>query len=448
MIAVSGVPKPTEVSTTVPATATGLLSLLSEPSLPLKHFALTRLLAVVDTLWHEIAHALPDLEALSEGVPSSSSSAEEESSRHLAAAVASRVFFHLEEPFQALRLAMESGEEYFHSLLSSTVRGKDAYVDSLIGAAIEAFIAVARHAEMKRNQQLINTASSTSTSSTSTGGDVDMRMTMTTMTDTPMPMPMPMLPTTTTTAKLLLPPNKGGRVDPGLLKSLDPIKLQRLVQVMFQRCFEDENYKQAIGIAMEAREINLLCTILMEAQKRSLASMDHASSSSLYNLYQVLSYAMDMMTDDHLSTMFRQAVLDLVAQHFKALFDSQPLSTLDSSSSSSSSCTMENTVVGKQVLTYPTLSSYSTGMNRTQFANIRMKCIFRFVQIQQRLKRYTTVAMILNRLLYGDTMDSVTSNTVKEEEKDVLLAFQIAFHIVDSGDQYYVEKKSIKSLKL
>ena len=77
----------------------------------------------------------------------------------------------------------------------------------------------------------------------------------------------------------------------------------------------------------------------------------------------------------------------------------------------------------------------------SDFANIRMKCIFRFVQIQQRLKRYTTVATILKRLLYGgDTMDSVTSsNTVKEEEKDVLLAFQIAFHIVDSGDQYYVD---------
>ena len=52
-----------------------------------------------------------------------------------AAAVASRVFFHLEEPAQALRLALEAGERHF-----DIVNDKSAYVETLIAAAVEAYI--------------------------------------------------------------------------------------------------------------------------------------------------------------------------------------------------------------------------------------------------------------------------------------------------------------------
>ena len=45
----------------------GLLALLSEPDPSLVSHALTKLLSVVDALWHEVAEALPDLEAIAEG---------------------------------------------------------------------------------------------------------------------------------------------------------------------------------------------------------------------------------------------------------------------------------------------------------------------------------------------------------------------------------------------
>jgi 26S proteasome regulatory subunit N2 len=85
------------------ATASGWLALLQEPDIALRNHALNKLLDCVDTLWHEVAESLPDLEALAEDADLPLPM------RQTAAAVASRVFFHLGEPSQALRLALDAG---------------------------------------------------------------------------------------------------------------------------------------------------------------------------------------------------------------------------------------------------------------------------------------------------------------------------------------------------
>lgn len=111
------------------ATASGWLALLQESDVALKTHALNKLLACVDILWHEVAEALPDLEAISEddAVPLSM--------RQTAAAVASRVFFHLQEPSQALRLALVAGETHFD------VTTKTPYVERLTRAALDTYCA-------------------------------------------------------------------------------------------------------------------------------------------------------------------------------------------------------------------------------------------------------------------------------------------------------------------
>lgn len=110
------------------ATASGYIALLQEPDVALRKHALTKLLACVDTLWHEVAESLPDLETIAEDLDLPLEM------RQTAAAVASRVFFHLEEPSQALRLALEAGESHFD------LQTKSPYVESLITAALDAYI--------------------------------------------------------------------------------------------------------------------------------------------------------------------------------------------------------------------------------------------------------------------------------------------------------------------
>ena len=110
------------------ATASGWIALLQEPDVALRSHALNKLLGCVDTLWHEVAESLPDLETIAEDLDLPVTM------RQTAAAVASRVFFHLEEPSQALRLALEAGETHFDLNL------KTPYVDRLVTAALDAYI--------------------------------------------------------------------------------------------------------------------------------------------------------------------------------------------------------------------------------------------------------------------------------------------------------------------
>lgn len=122
---------PMSTTATAPApvaTASGYVALLQEPDANLRSHGLNKLLGCVDTLWHEVAESLPDLETIAEDLDLPLAM------RQTAAAVASRVFFHLDEPSQALRLALEAGDAHFD------LQRKTPYVQSLVTAALDAYI--------------------------------------------------------------------------------------------------------------------------------------------------------------------------------------------------------------------------------------------------------------------------------------------------------------------
>jgi len=171
--------------------------MLSEPSPTLQSAALTRLLAIVDTSWHMVAPHLPELEELAENGSSKN--------KDVAAAVASRVFFHLEEPTQALRLALESGK-YFDVLAEE----RSLYVETLVSEAIARYIQLRRAAYEQAN------SSTTST-----------------------------VPTPTSTEE-----------------TMDPEKLSRVVHEMFERCYRDGEYNHALGVALESYETPKVSEIL------------------------------------------------------------------------------------------------------------------------------------------------------------------------------------------
>ena len=133
-------------SSSAVATASGWIALLQEQDPALKSHALNKLLDCVDNLWHEVAESLPDLETIAEDfdlpLPM----------RQTAAAVASRVFFHLDEPSQALRLALEAGEHHFD------IQNRTPYVESLITAALDAYIQERRKLKDEDDSKLSSAA--------------------------------------------------------------------------------------------------------------------------------------------------------------------------------------------------------------------------------------------------------------------------------------------------
>ncbi|TMW67451.1 hypothetical protein Poli38472_011071 [Pythium oligandrum] len=152
----------------------GILALLEEDDHTLKAHALQKLNQVVDAYWAEIADAIPLIESLSDD--------DQFPHRELAASIASKCFFHLEEYGDALRLALGAGKFF-------DVNIKSQYTDTIIATCIDEYIAI-------RSKE-----------------------------------------------------------DEEAEKQLDP-RLTAVVERMFERCYATGEFKQAIGIALEARRLD------------------------------------------------------------------------------------------------------------------------------------------------------------------------------------------------
>mmetsp|Transcript_18770 Transcript_18770/g.37872 ORF Transcript_18770/g.37872 Transcript_18770/m.37872 type:complete len:1131 (-) Transcript_18770:52-3444(-) len=340
------------------ATASGLLALLSEPDPTLVQHALTKLLSVVDTLWHEVAEALPDLEAIAEGgvvggeedednddtsmaVDNSTGAAAvvfDTLTRQKAAALASRVFFHLEEPRQALRLALESGNEYFN-VLSPKVED-EAYVERLVNAAIGEYVKKRR-------------------------GEFDGAVTVV---------------------------SGGTAVEEEEEEELDMDKLQSVVHLMFERCYQDGHYGHALGVAFESMEKEKVAEIL----DRLLTSSSSSTTGSEEKVVSTLKYALQSAQTLITSKNFRVEALTLVAS------------------------TLEQLVLSKN-------GDYSS-TNTKEAACTLVLC-------RQILGEAEAVGKMITLLI-----DATTKATDDEGEDTALLGLQLCFDIVDSGDEAFVTK--------
>eukprot|EP00560_Eucampia_antarctica_P007127 CAMPEP_0197823392 /NCGR_PEP_ID=MMETSP1437-20131217/721_1 /TAXON_ID=49252 ORGANISM="Eucampia antarctica, Strain CCMP1452" /NCGR_SAMPLE_ID=MMETSP1437 /ASSEMBLY_ACC=CAM_ASM_001096 /LENGTH=1035 /DNA_ID=CAMNT_0043422531 /DNA_START=141 /DNA_END=3248 /DNA_ORIENTATION=+ len=224
--------------------ASGLLAMLSEPDVTLQSHALHKLLEKINVLWHEVAEVLPELESIAEEST--------HPARQVAAAVASRVFFHLEEPVQALRLALESSEQHF-----DVVRERQSpYVTCLTGAAVDAYI--------KKKQKQTDELSAEQEDDDES--------------------------------------------------SLDLVKLQKVVELMLERCFADGHYTHALGVALEAREVDKVKQIL----ERCVASCEPSKVQA------TLKYALDAASSHQTaSKKFCEQVLQILVVYLEKQISSQ-----------------------------------------------------------------------------------------------------------------------------
>jgi 26S proteasome regulatory subunit N2 len=199
MMATTMTTTPVAPSSNAVATASGWIALLQEQDTALKAHALKKLLGCVDNLWHEVAESLPDLETIAEDLDLPLQM------RQTAAAVASRVFFHLDESSQALRLALEAGEQHFD------IQNRTPYVESLIAAALDAYIQERRKflQQQEENTNRVRSA----------GNEIGI--------------------------------------------SLD--QLQGMVYRLLDTCCEEGRCDHALGIALEAQETSKLKDILMSS---------------------------------------------------------------------------------------------------------------------------------------------------------------------------------------
>eukprot|EP00457_Paulinella_chromatophora_P001033 gb/GEZN01001035.1/.p1 GENE.gb/GEZN01001035.1/~~gb/GEZN01001035.1/.p1 ORF type:complete len:1045 (-),score=225.72 gb/GEZN01001035.1/:204-3338(-) len=210
------------MATAVLSSATPILSLLDEDQDELKVHALNKLNVLVDEFWAEIASDIAKIETLYED--------ENFKDRSLAAFVASKVFYHLEEFDDALKYALGAG-----SLFDVAI--KSEYVETLMAKCIDEYVKQRKEAEKEDSATVIDE------------------------------------------------------------------RLEAIVSSMFERSFEAREYKQALGIALESRRLDLL-------ERAVMAGGDVAS---------MLQYLFQLSQTVVQSKVFRLKVLELLMRLYQKL---------------------------------------------------------------------------------------------------------------------------------
>jgi 26S proteasome regulatory subunit N2 len=101
-------------------------------------YALKKLELIVDYQWHEIADVIPQIESMVED--------ENFPERSLAAKVGSKVFYHLEEYDDALRLVLEAGDRF-------NINDDSQYVNTLVFRALDIYIQK-RQAQIDKKEEV------------------------------------------------------------------------------------------------------------------------------------------------------------------------------------------------------------------------------------------------------------------------------------------------------
>ena len=187
--------------------AAGMLAMLDSADVRVRGAALRRLYPIVDAHWVEIQESLLKIEEMSE---------ENDFEHHaLASAIASKCFYHMEVYGDALRHALSSGPHF-------DTTEKSQYVDTMLSCCIDRYIS-SRVKSSSSNKA--SDPGSAGSAGGSTGSDTK---------------------------------QKDEEEEDDDFGEEFASQLEKIVQAMFQRCFDDNSYEQALGIALESRRVDMV----------------------------------------------------------------------------------------------------------------------------------------------------------------------------------------------
>ncbi|RMZ79157.1 hypothetical protein DV738_g3530, partial [Chaetothyriales sp. CBS 135597] len=279
--------------------AAGLVGLLSEPDPDLQAFALKQLDNQVDLLWTEIADSVGEIEALYED----GSFAEHE----LAAIVAAKVYYHLEEYNESMAFALGAGK-YFQ------IDKPGEFEDTIISKCVDTWIALSarRDAALVAASTAPSTQLDTAFAASADGGAASMSASLA----SPIT---PFSQTVMAPKSLLSRHNTAATFEPGLDAadegSAEAIiqkrglhkQLNRVVELLFDKCFREKRYGQVVGIAVEARNLEVLRRTILRAAKDD--NQDKAEELIEY----VLNICMSVVQERGLRNDILKLILDLLS---------------------------------------------------------------------------------------------------------------------------------------
>ncbi|KAK7416809.1 proteasome regulatory particle base subunit [Neonectria punicea] len=284
--------------------ATGVLAFLADEEPELKVFALQTLNDDIDTVWTEVAAALSDIEALYED--------ESFPERQLAALVLAKVYYHLQAYNDSMGFALAAGD-----LFKLDAPGE--FEETIISRCIDQYIAVS--AAKKSAPKASKNSDLPELATTFASGSEGAILSPTTpFSQTTLP-PKSLLSRdsidNTMLDATLQPAFKQGRSGSiATLTGQATDSLQRVIDRLFESCLKQGRYRQVVGIAVEAKNLEVLRQVIKRAsddEKKSKSKPQESSPGPAEDLMEyTLSICMDIIQERSFRTEILRLILDLL----------------------------------------------------------------------------------------------------------------------------------------
>jgi len=287
--------------------ATGVLGFLADEEPELKVFALKTLNDDIDTVWTEVAGALSQIEALYED--------ESFPERQLAALVLAKVYFHLQDYNESMTFALAAGPLF-------KLDAPSEFEETIISKCVDQYIAVSssRHTPPKPSK---NDIALPALATTFGSGSLDGSALISPTT----PFSQSMLPSKSLLSRdsvdntILDPsfqPTKEGR-SASVAQITDRSTwnaLENVIERLFESCLAESKYRQVVGIAVEAKNLDVLRRVIKRASEEGKRDKTKAQEGAQGPAEELMDYAlsicMDIVQERGLRTEILRLILDLL----------------------------------------------------------------------------------------------------------------------------------------
>ncbi|MCJ1308853.1 proteasome regulatory particle base subunit [Agyrium rufum] len=290
--------------------AAGIVGFLSEPDTELQVFALQTLNEKIDSLWTEVAPFVGEIEALYED--------ESFPERQLAALVAAKVYYNLQEYDESMIFALGAGK------LFEIDKGGE-FEDTIISNCVDKYIMISALRNPEDGSSTTDQAPTqlatafTSVADGAASTSVGLTSPTTPFSQSTLPSKsllsrqdsMTLDPTSTVPTQL-----DGATPPTQLLNRSMQKQLHYIIEELFERCYQQGRYRQVVGIAVEARNLDKLRQALLRAsedQKKGKFSNGLASAEKSEDLMEyVLDVCMGVVQERTLRNEILRLILDLL----------------------------------------------------------------------------------------------------------------------------------------
>ncbi|RYO78583.1 hypothetical protein DL766_008816 [Monosporascus sp. MC13-8B] len=290
-------------------TATGVLAFLADEEPELKVFALQTLNDDIDTVWTEVAGALGQIEALYED--------ESFPERKLAALVLSKVYYHLQAYDESMFFALAAGDLF-------KLDNPGEFEETIISKCVDHYIAAKNenHAVVSNPSEKDPSLPALATAFSAGSGDGNAA----TLVSPTTPFSQSTLP-----SKSLL--SRDNTEDTMLEPSFEPQRKQHrsssialthneldtrraiesVIERLYESCLKGGRYKQVVGIAVEAKRLDVVSKVIQRADEDHKRAKGKSSQEDAPGpAEELMDYCLSICLDIVQERAFRDEILQLV----------------------------------------------------------------------------------------------------------------------------------------